>query len=571
MTRLLCAVIWALAAAAAASAQSARPLTIPALREWTPAAGAFQISPDSRILVRDAALLSDAEVFAQDLAQLLGFPISVVDDPGAAAGAGDLALALGETDPRLGGEGYRLRISAAIEITAAQSAGAFYATRTVLQLLHENLYQGFAVPAGEALDWPRYPERGLMIDAGRQYFTPEWIAQHLKELAYLKMNYFHLHFSDDGGFRIESETHPEIVAEQHLTKQEVRDLVALAARYHITVTPELDMPGHLSGALAAHPELQLRDASGQPNASRLDITNPAALQFSQELIEELVPLFPGPYWHIGADEYMPEAELQLHPQLQTYAQAHYGANANHKDALLGFVNWADAIVRAHGKIARVWHDELRGGSAVAVDPDVVVEWWNNSNPLSDPITLGPQALLDLGHTIENSGWFPTYYNAGQVGQNLFPRPDMQKAYETWDVHQFAGAFFSPPVGGQDVAVPPEVIAPDEPRNLGAKVNVWNGDPVQPESEETIALGIRTFVRVVAQKTWQSPLLTPEYSSFEAIQDVVGHAPGYELDAQPAHTLAEPGAWPCALAGALGLACARALRSLGHRTRLPRTH
>src|SRR4030095_12151831 len=115
---------------------------------------------------------------------------------------------------------------------------------------------------------------------------------HIKELAYLKMNYFHLHFSDDGGFRIESETHPEIVAAQHLSKQEVRPLVALAGRYHVMVVPELDMPGHLGGALAAHPELQLRDALGQANASRLDITNPAALSFARDLIEELLPLFP---------------------------------------------------------------------------------------------------------------------------------------------------------------------------------------------------------------------------------------------------------------------------------------
>ncbi len=552
------ALLLALTASAAANAQSPRPLTIPALREWTPAAGSFSIHPDSRILVRDAALLPDAEVFAEDLRELLGFPIAVVSDASAEAIDGDLTLGLGDTDPRLGSEGYRLRIANTIEITAIASAGAFYGTRTVLQLLHQNHYQGFAVRAGDALDWPRYPERGLMIDAGRVYFTPGWIEQHLRELAYLKMNYFHLHFSDDGGFRIESETHPEIVSAQHLTKQEVRDLIALASRYHITVVPELDLPGHMSGALAAHPELRLVNAAGQAHASRLDIANPAALQFVRELIEELIPLFPAPYWHIGVDEYMQDSELNLHPQLRQYARDHYGPSANACDAVIGFVNWANALVKDNGKITRMWHDELNCGAAVVVeDPDIVVEWWDNFTTLSNTVPLGPNALLARGHIIENSGWFPTYYAEGAPA---IPRADMEDAYEHWEVHQFAGTFFSPAVDGQNVQDPPEEISPDDPRNLGAKVNVW----ITSESEEEIALGIRTFLRVLAQKTWQSALLTPEYTDFLPIMDVVGHAPGYQLDERPGHTLPEPGAWPRALVVAIGLAFVGALRVLTRR-------
>ncbi len=526
---------------------SARPLTIPAMRLWTPAAGSFSLTSDSRIIALDESLLSDAEVLAEDLEALFGWPVAVL---GAAAlpGDGDITLDLGESDSRLGGEGYRLRIGDTVQITAIASAGAFHGTRTLLQLLHQNRYQGFPVPAGEALDWPRYPERGLMIDAGRVYFTPEWIEQHIKELAYLKMNYFHLHFSDDGGFRIESETHPEIVAEQHLTKQQVRDLIALAGRYHVMVVPELDMPGHLSGALAAHPELQLQNAAGQPNASRLDISNPAALQFARELMDELIPLFPAPYWHIGVDEYMLDAELLLHPQLQQHAQALYGPGATACDAVLGFANWANAIVKEHGKVTRMWHDELNCGAAVVtVDPDIIVEWWSNLTTLSNTVAIGPNELLARGHTIENSGWFPTYYTSVQL-------PDMERAYEIWDVHEFAGAFFSPAVDGQAVQDPPEEISPDETRNLGAKVNVWNTEP-----EGDVALGIRTFLRVIAQKTWRSPRLTPDYDEFVPMMDVIGHAPGYQLDARPTQTLPEPGVGWCAIAGAAGLALLYARR------------
>ena len=88
-----------------------------------------------------------------------------------------------------------------------------------------------------------YPDRGLMIDNGRKYFRPAWIRREIKRLAYLKLNRLHMHFSENLGFRIESETHPEIVSAQHLTKEEVREIVALAQRYHISVVGEIGMPG----------------------------------------------------------------------------------------------------------------------------------------------------------------------------------------------------------------------------------------------------------------------------------------------------------------------------------------
>ena len=92
-----------------------------------------------------------------------------------------------------------------------------------------------------------------MLDNGRRYYTPAWIGRRIRQLAYLKLNQLHLHFSDNQGFRIESESHPEIVSAHHLTKRQVRTLLALARRYHVRVIPELDMPGHLAAALAPTP------------------------------------------------------------------------------------------------------------------------------------------------------------------------------------------------------------------------------------------------------------------------------------------------------------------------------
>ena len=515
------------AAQPAMLAADGRPLTIPALREWQAATGTFQLCNESRILIApadQAGLFPVAQVLAEDFAEQTGRAMAVVIAAPATANPGDISMSLGETDSRLGAEGYRMTVGNAIALKAIQPAGAFYGTRSVLQLLR----QDSRIPAGEAIDWPRYPERGLMIDAGRKYFPATWIRRHIRELAWLKLNYFHLHFSDNLGFRVESSTHPEIVSEEHLTKQEVREIVALAARHYITVVPEIDMPGHMDAALAPHPELQLVDILGRASPGRLDVTKPEAETFARELIEEYVPLFSGRYWHMGADEYMAPYEYPLHPQLQTFARQRYGANANGKDAIHGFTNWMDALLRSHGKVTRMWHDDLNGGSAVTINPEIIVEWWTNFSPLSDPLPPAPQALLNQGHAIMNAGWWPTYYTLGvgipgvPVPVPLPPRVDFKDVYETWEVHEFYGPLF---LNGT-VQFPAETIAADEPRNLGSKLHVWCDDP-EAETLEEIAEGIAPRLRVIAQKTWESPLLVPAHADFETVMGATGHAPGYQ--------------------------------------------
>jgi hexosaminidase len=508
------------AGAERAGAANPRPGTIPALREWRGGDGSFRLGRAPRVVVPRAQRLrlgSTARLFAADLRALTGRRVRVVSRRGIRARRGDIRLTLRPRDRRLGREGYRLAIRRAVHIRADTTRGVFYGTRTVLQLLRRGR---LAIPRGRARDVPRYRERGLMIDCGRKYFTPAWIASHIRELAYLKLNYLHLHLSDNQGFRIQSDRHPEIVSTAHLKKREVRDLVSLARRHHITVVPEIDMPGHMQAALTPHPELQLVNAAGGREPDKLDVTSPAAHRFVRELIEEYLPLFPGPYWHIGADEVIPAGTYPLYPKLESYARARYGSRANGKDAVHGFVNWVDGIVRSHGKTARMWHDDLHGGSAVKRNSDIVAEWWTDVSPLSDARPPTPQELIDDGHKIMNAGWFPTYYVNGPTGA---VKPDMRTAYESWDVNEFYGPF----VYDRDVQNPPETVSPSEPANLGSKVNVWNDDP-EAATEGEIADGIAPRLRVIAQKTWNSPLLTPSYSEFERIADAVGRAPGYRV-------------------------------------------
>jgi hexosaminidase len=496
-----------------------KPLTIPALRSWKPASGGFRYDAGTRIVVHDRALADVADVLADDLHDLTGRRPRVHRG---APRTGDLVLALGERDRRVGHEGYRLTVGPTTTVRGATPAGVFYGTRSVLQLLR----QSRRIPAGEALDWPRYPERGLMVDSGNKHYSMAWFASHLKELAYLKCNLLHLHFGDNGGIRIQSRRHPEVVSAAHLTQSQVRELVALAARYFITVVPELDMPGHMGAALAKHPDLQLVNPAGQGAQpyTVLDITKPEARRFTRELIEEYAPLFPGPYWHLGGDEYMPSAELPLYPQLLTYAQAKHGQTATHGDALIDFFNEMDDVVRRTGKKTRLWSDELGVGSAATLHKGLTVDWWINVSPLSDPLPPTPQAFLDAGQKVANCGWFPTYYTTGQTGR-LFPDPDLQRAYEKWEPHEFYGSFFAPPVAGQVVSAPPDTLDPAEPRNLGSKVHVWSADN-EPDATTTAALKPR--LRILAQKTWGSPLLAPTYAGFQPVIAAVGRAPGWRL-------------------------------------------
>ena len=389
---------------------------IPALKQWTAGTGSYTFGAATRIVVDPAytaQLNDDAATFAADLRDLTGRTVPVTTG---AAATGDIRLTLGGSQPA---EGYTMTVGSSIAIQGSTDAGAFYGTRTVLQLLK----QSSTVPAGTTTDAPTKSERGMMVDVGRKYFTVDWLRRHVKELAYLKMNRLHLHLSDTFGFRLESTTHPEVVSEQYYTKQQIRDLIALAAQYHIEVIPEIDMPGHMNAILADHPDLQLADTNGNRNPYYLDLSKPGAYTLTRDLITEFLPLFPGRYWHIGADEYV--GNYAAYPQLLTYARATYGPNATAKDAYYGFINWANDIVRAGGKTTRMWNDGIGTDGTIRPASNIHVEVWYNYG-------ITPQALLDRGHTISNQAWDPTYYVPA------ISKPNVTWAYETWTPDRFQG-------------------------------------------------------------------------------------------------------------------------------------
>ncbi len=496
-----------------------RPWTIPALREWTSRLGTFTLGSPVTILVRPgqaSALSAEAERLAADIRSLAGTgaAIQVTDRP---VRAGEVQLRLGAGDAQLGAEGYRLDVAAGVTIAANGPTGVFYGGRSLLQLLR----QSRSIPRGTARDWPRYPERGLMLDIGRKHLTYDWIVDRIHEMSWLKLNYLHLHFTEDLGWRIESERVPRVHSDDaFLTKSQVRSLIDLAAQHHITVVPEVDVPGHMGAALRNYPQFQLRDVLGQPATNKLDFTIPAARAFARGLIEEYVGLFPGPRFHLGFDEFVPDIQQDLYPQLAAYGRSRYGAGANGQDAVIGFANDLIAMLRGHGRTARVAHDGTYGGNLVKLDTGAVVEWWTDFSPFAtgvEPLPE-PQDILDAGNPIINIGWYPTYYS------NLppyfpVPHPDLSGFYQDWAVHRFRGVL----VAHGDLGTPYHDIDPSEPRNRGSRLSVWYDDP-DKETEQETAFGIHPRLRIMAQKTWESPLLVPTYAEFAAIIGRVGAAP-----------------------------------------------
>ena len=239
-------------------------------------------------------------------------------------------------------EGYRLSIKpTGVDVTASTSAGFFYAFQSLKKMLPANVMarkydarRSYVLPCVEIQDEPRFPYRGFMLDVSRHFFGVEQLKRMIDIMAAYKMNYFHWHLTDDQGWRAEIQKYPRLTTvgatapncritdmkrgtywtnqpygPYFYTRSEMREVVDYCAERHITVIPEVDMPGHFVAALAAYPEFGCDPAhpvtvwtTGGVSRDVLNVASPRALQFARDILSELCDIFPGPYFHIGGDE-----------------------------------------------------------------------------------------------------------------------------------------------------------------------------------------------------------------------------------------------------------------------------
>ncbi|MET7690163.1 glycoside hydrolase family 20 protein [Streptomyces sp. NPDC005483] len=469
---------------------STTPRTIPAVRAHTPAHGpGWRPASGLRVVVNNAGLADEGRLLAGEL----GLTYAGQKDD---VHAGDVRLTLGG-DKGAGPESYRMTVrDGRVAISGPSDAGVFYGTRTLKQEVHG----GGTAPEGVVRDEPAKPVRGFSLDIARKNFTAGWIEDRVRELGDLKYNELQLHFSDDQAFRIESDSHPEIVSARHLTKAQVKRIVALAAQRHITVVPEIDSPGHLGAVIAAHPELQLRSAAGNAARGAVDISDPAAAKIVDDLLNEYAGLFPGADWHLGGDEYRaltvsdPEA---TYPQLATAARKAYGSGATVEDLTTGWLNDRARTVRAHGKTPRAWNDGFFRGTSVRPDKDIQVGYWTGKE-------IGarqPVEYLSAGRKVVDYNDEFLYYVLGQP--NTFSYPTGRRIYEEWTPRVVRGTT--------------AVSSTYDGQILGGSFAVWCDFP-NAQTQDQVAAGIRMPLRATAQKLWDpgKPALT--WTRFKALGD-----------------------------------------------------
>ncbi|NUT24705.1 MAG: family 20 glycosylhydrolase [Streptomyces sp.] len=472
---------------------SKAPRTIPAVSSHTAARGpGWRPARGERVVVSDSKLADEGRLIAGELGLTYAGEKEDVR-------AGDVRLAL-SGGKGSGPESYTMTVrDGRVAISGPGEAGVFYGTRTLKQEVHG----GGTAPEGVVRDAPAKPVRGFMLDIARKHFTADWIEDRVRELGDLKFNQLGLHFSDDQGFRIESDSHPEIVSQQHLSKAQVRKIVQLAAARHITVVPEIDSPGHLGAVIAAHPDLQLRNVSGVATRGAIDISKGESARIVDDLLNEYADLFPGGQWHLGGDEYQalvvsnPQAS---YPQLATAARKAYGSGGTVADLTTGWLNDRAATVRAHGRTVRAWNDGFFRDTSVQPDKRLQVAYWTGKE-------IGarvPVEYLRAGRKVINYNDEFLYYVLGQP--QTFVYPTGERIYRQW----------TPRVVRGTVAVPSSY----DGQILGGSFAVWC-DLANSQTQAQVAAGIRMPLRATVQKLWDSGRPELSWAQFRALADRLG--------------------------------------------------
>jgi hexosaminidase len=331
----------------------------------------------------------------------------------------------------LGAEGYTLDVTSdQIRLRAMRPAGIFYAIQTLRQMLPEQIetaspdqHVRWSIPCVHIVDKPRFVWRGMLLDVSRHFFPVEDVERLLDLMALHKMNTFHWHLCDDGGWRLEIKKYPQLTSvgawrqvtatnweQGHLsfpgpnttkslyggfyTQEDVKRIIRYAEARHIRVVPEIEMPGHSLAALAAYPELACKNPPLSDFQKKMDLPAPnvlcagkeEAFNFIEGVLDEVVDLFPSRYVHVGGDEV--EKMLWEHcPDCQARMQSQHLANAQELQSY--FMKRIARYLQAKGKTLLGWDEILQGG----LPPNSIVMAWHDSDLALAAAAAGHDVVL----------------------------------------------------------------------------------------------------------------------------------------------------------------------------------
>lgn len=439
--------------ALALTATAGTPAVIPAPQKMELRDGEFKLTPQTHIYV-DSASRETGRFLAEQLRRSTGYPFKVSPKSGAGGASGAILLTTKEAKTALGDEGYELTVAPdSVVIRAPAQAGLFYGAQTLLQLLPPFIFStsivtavsvtvpesspgrflqlspqtiSWTVPCVRIEDQPRFKWRGLMLDVSRHFFNKEEVKRFLDEMALQKLNTFHWHLVDDHGWRIEIKKYPRLTQVGawrsgigfqldpkastaygpdgryggFYTQADIREIVAYAKARHITIIPEIEMPGHSTAALAAYPEFS---CTGGPFTPELKggvfngvycAGNDQTYVFLQNVLSEVFKLFPSKYIHIGGDE-VPTANWQKCPKCQALLKEAGLTNANQIESY--FIRRMEKFINAKGHNLIGWSEIREGGLAQNA---AVMDWIGGAVEAASAghdVIMSPNADCYLDH------------------------------------------------------------------------------------------------------------------------------------------------------------------------------
>ena len=461
--------------------------------------GSWTMHSELRVAVGDASLRGVAEWLRDSLEEHGAGEVNLVN-----AGKSDITLALDAAGAELGDEGYALEVTTGgVTVRALKPAGVFYGLQTLLQLPRRPEGGGpKAVPCMTVRDVPRFGWRGLMLDCSRTFLTMDYLHRYVDLLAMNKMNVLHLHLTDEQGWRVEIKKHPELTevggkwdaaypdeVSGYYTQDQLRGLVKYAADRFVTIVPEVEMPSHCLPVLRAHPELSCR-GEGYRIVPYMDMMKPgvtpygvmcagndATFALMEDVIAELVDIFPSKHIHIGGDE-CPKEFWASCPKCQARKQAEGLKDENELQSY--FIKRIEKIVNAHGRTLLGWDEILEGGLA----PNAAVMSWRGVE--------GGIAAAKAGHPVVMSPTSHCYFDYD------YTTTPTEKVYA-----------YEP--------IPPELTPEEGGRVLGAQANMWTH---MARNDKAIDEQVFPRLCALAEVVW-SPAEGRNWDEFQA--RMKGHA------------------------------------------------
>jgi hexosaminidase len=499
----------------AAVVPAARIGVIPAPRDISIAEGTLRIAGGTHVQYSGGeAARQTAEYFVSLMNRLRDTGLASPREGSPGSGAVTFVLDVNNKD--LGAEGYSLVSTAdRVTITAGTPAGLFYGGVTLWQLATAKPQQGLGVtvPLVTITDSPRFAWRGLMLDSVRHFQSVEYVKQFIDWMALHKMNTLHWHLTDDQGWRIEIKKYPRLtsvgawrvpagpaakadidpktgkprVVGGFYTQAQIRDVVAYAASRHVTIVPEIEMPGHATAAVVAYPELGVTKTPPKAIPEEWGIfptlfnVEDSTFTFLENVLAETIELFPGQYIHVGGDEAVKD-EWHESPRVQAFMKANNIADEHALQSY--FIQRMEKFISSKGRKLIGWDEILEGGLA----PNATVMSWRGID--------GAIAAAKAGHDTVLSPAPDLYFDHWQSRGDLSPgRSDtlsLQMVY-----------------GFQPV---PDAI-PDEQRKhiLGVQANLW---AEMMRTEDRVTYMAYPRVAALSEVTW-SPTSRLDWNDFTA--------------------------------------------------------